>query len=118
VKKYFLFLMIGFLSFSCIDKDKRTTAPENLLTKEQMIGILTEMHIAEAKASAARLPHDSATTFFMHLQEQIMDKYNTDTAQYRLSYKWYSENVKEMDEIYATVVDSLGARESTVRLED
>jgi hypothetical protein len=110
--------MMGFLSFSCIDKDKRTTPPENLLTRKQMIGILTDMHIAEAKTSAARLPHDSSTAFFQHLQDQIMDKYNTDTAQYKSSYKWYAENVKQMDEIYAAVVDSLGARESTVRLEE
>lgn len=117
MKKYFLFLAISIFSLSCRDIEKTQSAPENLLTKEQMINIMTELHMAEAKTSTARLPSDSAHMLFLHLQERVMLKYNTDTAQYNSSYKWYAENVKQMDEIYSAVVDSLEARKNTKRIE-
>ena len=59
---------------------------------------------------------DTARILFQHYKEEILKKMKVDKENFQKSYEYYMNNVREMDAIYAIVVDSLSLRESTGRL--
>ncbi|MGB3619287.1 MAG: DUF4296 domain-containing protein [Catalinimonas sp.] len=86
--------------------------PDDLIPSEEMVDLLVEIHLAEGKASTARLRADSAALFFRYLQQQTLEARGIDTARYRRSYDYYVQQVEQLDDIYAAVVDSLGVIQS------
>jgi hypothetical protein len=105
----FLFLL------SCSEPDNK---PERLLSKEQMINILTDIHIAEAKANRSQLrSYDSIQVYYKSLEKDVFKKYGVDTTVYKQSYAYYLEHMEVMDEIYTAVVDTLNMREAFNRID-
>jgi hypothetical protein len=108
-------LFILLLLSACVEPEK---PPAYLLSKEQMINILTDIHIAEAKVNMMNLrSYDSMQVLYRKLEGDIFKKYQVDTAVYNKSYQYYLENTKEMDEIYAALVDSLTLRENLGKID-
>jgi hypothetical protein len=110
-KLIFIFLLLS----ACVEPEK---PPANLLTKEQMIAILTDIHIAESKVNMMNLrSYDSMQVLYRKLESDIYKKHRVDTAVYNVSYRYYLENMQLMDEIYAALVDSLSLRESLGKID-
>jgi hypothetical protein len=110
VKKIlFLFLLLT----ACTESPK---PPPGTLDKDRMINILIDIHIAEAKAGGASLrSQDSATVYYKVLEGDVFKKHGVDSTTYYNSYRYYMRNIKEMDQIYAAVVDSLSLRENSIK---
>ena len=103
------------LLFACAETEEK---PERLLTKEQMVGILTDIHIAEAKANRTSLrSYDSLQIMYKAYENDVLKKHKTDSTTYRQSYKYYLEHMQEMDEIYTAVVDTLSLRENLGKID-
>jgi len=88
--------------------------PPQLLSKEQMVSLLVQLHLLEARVEASRLSPDSARALFQSQKKELLWKNNvseTDSALQR-SYRFYSINHKDMDEIYKAVIDSLEHRQA------
>lgn len=97
---------------------KAEDKPAGLLTKEQMINILTDIHITEAKVSRMSFrSYDSTQIVYKEFENDIFKKYKTDSVVYRQSYNYYLEHMAEMDEIYTAIVDTLTLRESLGKIE-
>ena len=47
----------------------------------------------------------------------VFKKHQVDSAVYRKSFIYYLDHMKQMDEIYTTVIDSLNVREKVGTLE-
>ena len=107
MKKLFL-ILITIALLGCVRKDK---PPEGIMSKQQMVSFLIDLHLMEAKMNAARIPRDSIKTFFPAIEEALFEKHNiTDSVYYR-SYQYYLNDMFDMEEIYSAVVDSLSLRE-------
>ncbi|GAA4405835.1 hypothetical protein GCM10023187_24640 [Nibrella viscosa] len=82
--------------------------PANLIPKETMVEILTDIHLAEARVSKLALgSSDSSAIVYRRLERDIFKKHKVDTAAYNQSYTYYSAQPKLMEEIYKQVVENL-----------
>ena len=82
--------------------------PDKLVPTDQMADILTEVHPAEARVSRMALTSiDSSNIVYKRLENQIIKKYQLDTAVYRKSYIFYSSHPREMETIYQQVTKNL-----------
>ncbi len=86
--------------------------PENFINKNDMINILIDLHIAEAKVSVINLQMEEARKNYAIERKIIFKKYKTSQMAFDSSFKYYSLNVKELDLIYTNVIDSLNLMQS------
>jgi predicted RNA polymerase sigma factor len=86
--------------------------PPQLLSKSEMVGLLVQLHLLEARVEASRLSPDSARALFQQQKSEILRKNNVSEKDSVLqrSYRFYAVNRKDMDEIYKVVIDSLERR--------
>jgi hypothetical protein len=113
VKNIILFLIIIF----CWSCDRKQATPPGILPKEKMISIFIDMHIAESKISTLNLKRDSSKILFEHYEQKVLDKHNIPEGIYLDSYKYYIENVNDMESIYDAVIDSLSLRERILKID-
>jgi hypothetical protein len=107
MKKLFLILLaIGILG--CVRKDK---PPKDIMSKQEMVSFLIDLHIIEAKMNFARFPNDSIKLFFPEIEKELFKKHNISDTLYFKSYQYYLNDMFDMEEIYTAVVDSLSLRE-------
>ena len=105
-----LFYILFFLLLSgCISKSEQP--PEGILSKEKMIAYLIDLQITEAKIATLNIPQDTVRVFYSQLQQDLFRKHNIADSSYYKSLSYYLYDVKEMEDIYAAVVDSLSLRE-------
>jgi hypothetical protein len=107
MKKFFLLLLTVAL-LGCVRKDK---PPEDIMSKQQMVSFLIDLHLMEAKINVTRFPKDSTKAFFPVVEEALFKKHNITDSIYFKSYQYYLNDMFEMEEIYSAVVDSLSLRE-------
>ncbi|GAB2792341.1 hypothetical protein GCM10027175_33720 [Hymenobacter latericoloratus] len=85
--------------------------PRQLIPRDKMVSLLMELHTLEARTDAAGLPIDSARALFHEAQKNLYWRYEVNDSSFRQSYRYYAVHDKDLDEIYAQVVDSLALRE-------
>lgn len=98
--------------FSCEE-----SAPEKVLSKDKMVNILKELHLAEAYVNANFTYTDSSRYLYKKFEDSTYKAYGTDAVTFDSSMAYYHRNIKQLDEIYALVVDSLSLREGVPNIE-
>lgn len=101
------------LLFSC---RLETTVPDGLIQKEQMVSLLIDIHILESKINDIKVPYDSSRLLYNTLELDVFTKHGVTKELYDSSYKFYVMNVSLLDDVYATVVDSLNFMEKSSNL--
>jgi hypothetical protein len=96
------------LFFSCRNGDK---APKGVLSKTEMVKVLSEIYIMEEKISRLSLPRDSAEKVFVHMQDKVAAKTGIPDSVIQASFDYYLDHPKEMEKIYTALVDTLQLRE-------
>ncbi len=88
------------------------TPPPNLIPKEKLTSLLIRLHLLEARVESSRLAPDSARALFQTQRTAILKHYQLSEADsaFERSYHYYSVHNKDLDEIYAVIIDSLAAR--------
>ena len=79
--------------------------PEGVIPQEKMIGVLTDMHLADGYTSILDSYRDTieiASTY-----QSLYKKYNTDSAQVRNSLNYYSKHPKMLEDMYKVVTANL-----------
>lgn len=99
--------------FGCGNADR----PENILSRDEMVRVLTEVYIAEEKVNRLGLTHDSAVKVFDHIEPLILEKAGVTDSLFRPSLDYYTDRPREMQLIYTAVVDSLQVREQRAQPE-
>jgi hypothetical protein len=117
-RNYFVFpisiLMPLLLLFACKSEPK---VPSNILSKDQMVPILIELHIAEKVVGNQRLPYDSSQMLYHSIyKKDVLDKRNIRLTQFDSSWVYYEKHLEDMMYIYDRVIDSLGKRISDQRI--
>ena len=94
------------------ERPEQVPTPPHLLPKDQMVSLLVQIHLLEARVENSRLSPDSARALYLSQQRELFWRSNVPPADsaFERSYRYYAAHNKDLDEIYAVVIDSLTAR--------
>lgn len=106
----YVVLFLSVLASSC-EQPELAVPPQRLMPKPQMVSVLIQLHLLEARVDAARLATDSARALYLEEQKGLLTKYNVTDSVFKQSYRYYAIHDKDLDEIYGQVIDSLSRRE-------
>jgi hypothetical protein len=110
---WFFALVMSFASFmSCGTPEVKR--PEYILSQEEMVKALAEVYIAEQKVNRLSLSGDSGTVVFGTMEKKVFENLNVPDSVFRASFDYYMDHPKEMEMIYAVLIDSLQLREQRV----
>ena len=105
LKRFIIFFSLFFAVIGC-NKLKGPKKPEHLISKEKMVDILIDIKLISSASSKNKL---IMRNHGVNLNTYVYEKYNIDSLQFALSNSYYSFHVKEYEEIYTKLVDSLTA---------
>lgn len=103
----FLFVFALLALFNCQNDEK----PSYVLSKDKMVPLLIDLHLAEAFVSSNYPMSDSARFVYKKMEDSTLKAQGIDRASFDSSMAYYKRNIKLMDDIYVSVVDSLSLRE-------
>ena len=83
-----------------------------------MVEALAEVYIAEQKVNGLSLNPDSASLVFGSMEKKVFQNLNLSDSVFRASIDYYMDHPKEMEMIYAVLIDSLQLREQRVPREN
>lgn len=97
---------------SCENPDPK---PKNMLSDEDMVKVLSELHLVEARADMLSIPQDSLRPLLEKRYDEIFAELDIDTAAFNATFAYYEHNPAQMDSLYQKVVDNLVELESNYR---
>jgi hypothetical protein len=109
-----LLLGVGLLlAVAGCARPEQVLPPPNVLSKEEVISLLVQFHLLESRIESSQLAPDSARALFQTMHDEILRRRQLKAADstFERSYRYYAMNGKDLDGIYAAVIDSLAARE-------
>jgi len=107
VKKFFLTALV--IVAACSSSGE---TPEDLIPKDQMVALMTEIHLLESKIKNLNIhPQDSAKVVYRHYEKLLFTDFNITKDQYERSFNYYVDNLDEFKKVYDAVVDTLMQRE-------
>jgi hypothetical protein len=111
VKRLF-YILFCLVLLSCGQTD--TKIPAHLLPEEKMVRILADIHTAEARIENVYIYPDTSQMIFNHQKRLILDNYQVTEEEFRETYQFYLDNLRQMDRLYEIIIDTLSVRESKV----
>ena len=85
--------------------------PEGVLNQEEMVDILLDVYVAQAKIAQTRsVKRDSAEVLYRYYQNYILEKKESDTVVFYNSLTYYFEHPEAFEVINEIVLDSLNLR--------
>ncbi len=100
---------------SCKDSDE-VQQPNGLLTQDEMVAVLTDIHLIEGARTGLVIMGDSVGGVNEHYKAFFV-KHNVTQAQYDSSFVYYSKNPKIFDKIYERVIENLSVIESEIHVD-
>lgn len=76
-----------------------------------MVKILADIYTQEEKVNRLALAPDSATKVFSYFRTKVFEKNQVADSTFRISLNYYMDHPKEMEAVYATLIDTLQLRE-------
>jgi len=112
--------MLRFLSFllaawlaACSPLFDSPPKPDNLLDENTMLEIIVESLLLQEKVFLVNNQYSSyANTVYKRLEKEILDRYQTDSLTYHLSYAYYAHDIDNFEKLYTRVSDTLQARKN------
>lgn len=95
------------LFYSCKEKEER----EDVLSKKEMVQVLSQIYVIEDKVNRLSLDRDSAQVVFNELMIRLRDSTGVSDSVLKRSLKYYTDRPDQMQEVYTALVDSLNLRE-------
>lgn len=102
------------LFFSLLFLGACSNTPSGIINKDEMANLLTDVHIADGTLITKSQETDTLYKYGTDKYLEIFKKYNTDSATFKRSYKYYTNNPKEFVAIYDKVVKNLQAKTDSV----
>ncbi len=92
--------------------------PDDLIPREEMIGIIVDMHLFDAIIwKDQKTKPKSIQQRKHHLYKSILEKYNISREQFESSMKYYQSDLGVFDEIYADAITKLSKMKAEVEKE-
>ncbi|WP_198172697.1 DUF4296 domain-containing protein [Hymenobacter ginkgonis] len=108
-------LLLAVLLAGCA-RPEAPLPPPNLLPASVVTSILIRIHLLEARVEGSHMNTDSTRALYQSQQVLIFKKYGITPADssFQHSYRYYAVHNKDLDEIYAAVIDSLVVRDKSL----
>ena len=97
--------------FSCQRSDD-VPPPQPLMPRQQLVSVLADLHLLEARLENSRLSPDSARALFLQQQKSIFWRREITDSLFQQSYRYYASHDKDLDDIYGNVLDTLAMRQA------
>jgi hypothetical protein len=91
-------------------KGEEKPAP-GILSHAQMVEVMKEIYLTEEKVNRLTLPRDSAEQIFDLMETRAFEKTGVDDSLFRVSVHYYVAHPKQLEKIYAALIDSLQLEE-------
>lgn len=90
----------------------QSNSQEKIMTHEQMVNYLIQLHIAEAQVQNLRLRKDSSEIVFNIYEKYLLSESGLSDSLFVNSYNHYLQYPEQLEAIYEVVVDSISVRKS------
>ncbi len=97
-----------------VEQKNNEQATIRRLGVDTMTAIMTELQLVEAAVGLAPLNYASQMARYKKYEQEIFDKYKTDSAKYFESYTHYAKDPKLLKKMYTTVFDTIMLRKARV----
>lgn len=98
------------LALPACQRPEEPLRPADLLPSSQLVAALVDLHLLESQVESAALKPDSARALFLAQQKSIFWNYHMNDSSFQHSVHYYGIHGKDLDDIYAAVIDSLDSR--------
>lgn len=95
-----------FLLIACFSCNKHKI-PEDILTEDEMVEVLIDIHLAEGMVSSFPIHYDSQRVLYPYFENEVFLKHDIPDSVFKKSLEYYMLDIKTMDRIYARTIDSL-----------
>lgn len=102
-----IFVIIALLLFGCGSQEK----PKGLLSQDEMVSLMVDVYLAEARISTTGIPRDSATKLFEPYENALIAKRGITDSILQANYAYYLQKPDELEKILDAVIDTLNLRE-------
>lgn len=103
----FIFIIVGLFLFGCGNEKK----PEGLLNQDEMVSLMVDVYLAEARISTTGIPRDSAAKLFEPYESALLAKRGITDSILQANYAYYLQQPGELEKILDAVIDTLNLRE-------
>ncbi|UJP67167.1 DUF4296 domain-containing protein [Mongoliitalea daihaiensis] len=103
--------MATFLVFLCLISCSKNSAPAGILSEDQLINVLLDIHMAEGYVTTFPIHYDSSRMLYPLLEKEVFAKHQVQDSVFKVSLEYYIRDAKQMDRIYARIIDSLSIKE-------
>ena len=105
-KGYFFLLITMVLLAGCgNNEEKKVSIPDNILPREKMAQVITDIHIAEAEMNLHSLPDSTSKTPISF--RKIFEKDSITKQQYEESLTFYIDHPELLDKVYEEVLNEM-----------
>jgi hypothetical protein len=110
MRKYIiLFFSVSLFLYAC-----KGSAPDGIISQDEMVGLLTQVHITDATLLNMSQEQDTLYKYGTERYLVLFKKFHTDTAQFRRSYKYYTTQPDKLTAIYDQVLKNLQAKSDSI----
>lgn len=103
MNRFLVYILLSFFVLSCSDIDK-PKKPNNLLSKNKMIDIITDISLVNAaKGMNSKLLDDKK----INPVRYVYEKHGIDSTQFAENSNYYAYDIKEYEDIYVQVKQRL-----------
>ena len=107
----FCIIALLVLVLSCTKHDK---PPEGVLSRDEMVNVLSELYIVEQKISTLGVKRDSLVQIFDSMKGRVFEKVGITDSVFRKSLNFYIDHPEVLEGVYTSLIDSLNLREQRV----
>jgi len=97
---------------------KEDRKPAEVLSKKEMVRVLTEVYLTEEKVGRIGITRDSVEKIFPLFKERIFAKANIQDSVFKKSMDYYMAHPDELEFIYTALVDTLSFRAQAAAVAD
>lgn len=107
--------MILLLLLALLGSCSEVKEPESVLSREQMVDLMMDIYLAEARTNLLPIERDSAYKLFLPFQDSLLHRKEIPDSLLKKSYAYYLQRPAELEAIYDAIIDSLSLREQLKR---
>jgi hypothetical protein len=119
--KKWIFIPVLLLLFSCNKSDRLLSSrPSGVLSKDVMVEMLVDIHLAEAAIRAGNIQH-TLPADSLYQKSQIIEVYAKNRVkpdEFNRSLAYYTGHIDELNEIYTEVINQLATMEAELEGKD
>ncbi len=112
--KQWLLIAICCFMLACGSKDKAVKIPKTIIPPSEMVGVLVDFHLVEAVIRDAHEKNLDVNQISNQYYVSILKKHQITRKKYSESLLFYTQNIKELQNIYKEVVVELSKTQSYI----